>query len=67
MKSIWQDVGKMMSTMPRLTPAQEDSIFSTIKHDVDNIKARGGQVLFVRTPSSGAYLMGEKMGFPREK
>ncbi len=66
-KSIWQDVGKMMSTMPRLTPAQEDSIFSTIKHDVDNIKARGGQIVFVRTPSSGPFLMGEKMGFPREK
>ena len=66
-KSIWQDIGKLMSTIPRLTPSQEDSILGTIKKDCDKIKARGGQIIFVRTPSSGPFLMGEKMGFPREK
>lgn len=66
-KGIWQAIGKMMSTMPRPTPAQEDSIFTTIQNDIDKIKARGGQVIFVRTPSSGPVLMGEKMGFPRKK
>ncbi len=66
-KGIWQAIGKMMSTMPRPTPAQEDSIFTTIKNDIGKIKARGGQVIFVRTPSSGPFLMGEKMGYPREK
>ena len=66
-KSIWQDIGKMMSTMPRPTQGQIDSIFTTVKNDIDKIKARGGQILFVRTPSSGPFLMGEKMGFPREK
>lgn len=66
-KGIWVAIGKFMSTIPRLTPAQEDSIFATVKNDVDKIKARGGQILFLRTPSSGPFLMGEKMGFPREK
>lgn len=66
-KNIWADIGKMMSSMPRPTPFQEDSILTTVKNDVDKIKARGGQVLFVRTPSSGPFLMGEKMGYPREK
>ena len=66
-KSIWQDIGKLMSTIPRLAPSEEDSILATIKKDCDKIKARGGQIIFVRTPSSGPFLMGEKMGFPREK
>jgi hypothetical protein len=44
-----------------------DSFFISVKNDCDKIKARGGQVLFVRTPSSGPYWMGEQKGFPREK
>ncbi len=40
---------------------------TSVKADVDKIKARGGQVLFVRTPSSGPFWMGEQQGFPREK
>ncbi|MEO6538814.1 MAG: hypothetical protein ABIT07_09970, partial [Ferruginibacter sp.] len=44
-----------------------DSILVVVKADVDKIQARGGQIIFVRTPSGGPFLMGEKMGFPREK
>ncbi|MEO7393651.1 MAG: hypothetical protein ABIU11_01850 [Chitinophagaceae bacterium] len=44
-----------------------DSFLLSIKKAVDKIKTRGGQVLFVRTPSSGGYLQGEQMGFPREQ
>lgn len=66
-KGIWGSFAKLASTMPRLAPAQEDSIITTVKNDVDKIRARGGQVIFVRTPSSGPYLMGERMAFPREK
>jgi len=47
--------------------AEQDSIIAVVKADVDKIKARGGQIIFVRTPSSGPFLMGEKMGYPREK
>ncbi len=43
------------------------AICTSVKKNIDKIKARGGNVVFVRTPSSGAVFEGEKMGFPREK
>lgn len=76
-KSIWDGFRKMAPPLPPPGPVldsvlaatgkEQDSIFNVVKTAVDKIKARGGQVLFVRPPSSGAYLMGEKMNFPREK
>ena len=51
--------------LPKLGGPKLDSILNTVKADIDKIKARGGQVLFIRTPSSGPFLMGEKMGYPR--
>ena len=63
---IWQFFASL-SKAPPASGAKLDSFFTTIKNDVAKIRARGGQVLFVRTPSSGPYWMGEKMGFPREK
>ena len=65
-KAIWATFGKM-SKEPPASGTKMDSILNRVKTAVDKIKARGGQVLFVRTPSSGAFLMGEKAGFPREK
>ncbi len=65
-KDIWGNMAKGPKP-PALTIAQQDSILFTIKIDTDKIKSRGGQIIFVRTPSSGPYLSGEKMGFPREK
>jgi hypothetical protein len=44
-----------------------DSLLRIIKSAADNIKARGGLVLFVRTPSGGPFLDYEKRGFPRNK
>ncbi len=43
-----------------------DSIIATIKFDCDKIQSRGGQIIFVRTPSNGTYLAREKKAFPRE-
>jgi len=65
-KGIW-DFFRRMSKEPPITGAKLDSILNTVKVDVDKIQARGGKIIFVRTPSSGPYRMGEKMGFPREK
>jgi hypothetical protein len=65
-KAIWDSFRKASKDPPASGP-KLDSMFNRVKIAVDKIKARGGQVLFVRTPSSGAFLMGEKMGFPREK
>lgn len=52
---------------PPMTDKQIDDALLTVKKSSDKIKSRGGQVLFVRTPSSGPFRAGEKMGFPREK
>lgn len=65
-KGVWGFL-KSLSKDPPLCGHPLDSLFNTVKNDVDKIKARGGQVLFIRTPSSGGYLMGEKMGYPRDK
>jgi len=65
-KDIWVFFAKM-SKDPPASGGKLDSIFASVKASVDKIKARGGQVIFVRTPSSGGFLMGETMGYPREK
>jgi hypothetical protein len=63
-KSIWVCLGKAMS-FPPPSPGKLDSFVHMIKAATDKIKNRGGQVLFVRNPSSGAMLDGEKKGFPK--
>lgn len=65
-KSIWAFFAKM-SKEPPASGAKLDSILNVVKSSVDKIRARGGKVMFVRTPSSGRFLMGEKMGYPRDK
>lgn len=65
-KSIWDGFRKA-SKDPPVSGAKLDSILAVVKTAVDKIKGRGGQVLFVRTPSSGAFLMGESKAFPRDK
>jgi len=65
-KNIWGNMIKA-SKEPPASGAKLDSILNVVKTAVDKIKARGGEVLFVRTPSSGVFKIGESMGFPREK
>lgn len=65
-KGIW-DFFRKMGKDPPVSGGKLDSIITSVKTSVDKIRARGGQVIFVRTPSSGGFLMGEKMGYPREK
>lgn len=52
---------------PPMTDAQINAVAVSVKKCTDKIKKRGGEVIFVRTPSSGPFLMGETMGFPRAK
>lgn len=63
-QDIWAAFAKMDREKPP-TGMELDSFLNVVKSDVDKIRARGGQVLFVRTPSSGPYLEGEKKAFPR--
>lgn len=66
-KGIWFFFAQMSKKAPPMKETELTSIFESVKNDVDKIKSRGGEVLFVRTPSSGPYLAGENMGFPRAK
>ena len=42
-------------------------VFQDIKKAVDKIRGRGGQVVFVRPPSSGAYKTAEAIVYPRSE
>jgi hypothetical protein len=65
-KAFW-DANRVRNKRPPTHGAELDSFMKAVKMGVDKIKSRGGQVLFVRTPSSGPYWMGEQKAFPREK
>lgn len=62
-KGIWKMMGAKREAPPRGDTLLR--IFASVKNATDKIKARGGTVLFVRTPSSGPFLAGETQGFPR--
>ena len=63
-RGIWGSVSKLDPTPPVKGKALLD-IMQSVKNDIDKIRARGGDVLFVRTPSSGPFFMGESKGYPR--
>jgi hypothetical protein len=62
-KAIWRR-GRA-NAPPPLTGTALDSIFSSVKFQVAKIKARGGRVLFIRTPSSGPLYQYETKRYPR--
>ena len=69
-KRVWASLGAPPKG-PRPTEEQINAgiqvVVQSIKSDVDRLRARGVQIVFVRTPSSGPSKMGEQIGFPREK
>ena len=66
-KAIWSSFIERGKSMPPLPDAAITATLNRAKALTDKIKARGGRVLFVRTPASGPMGVGENMGFPREK
>jgi hypothetical protein len=64
-KGIWKFFGDLARSMPPTPKGVVDTMFLRSKWAVDKIKARGGDVIFIRTPSSGPMYQGELMGFPR--
>ena len=66
-----QNIWVFLMTMGRdAPPPKEDPIPAVLqlaKEAVEKIKARGGEVVFIRTPSSGPMLEGERHGFPRAR
>lgn len=64
--AAWTKTGAMSKT-PGVGGDTLIRIFKQVKEYVDKIRLRGGQVIFVRTPSSGAYWANEQIAFPRAK
>ena len=65
MKNYWRRFG-ILDTTHGMTGDTLQNIFNDMKTNIDKIKARGGQVIFVRPPSSGDMLEAEKKAFPKE-
>jgi hypothetical protein len=67
-KRIWSRllVGGM-KRFPAMQGEQLEVFLVHIKTFVDQIRARGGQVIFVRPPSSGILLETEKQTYPRDQ
>lgn len=61
---IWEGFAKM-SKEPPISGARLDSLLHVVKSHTDKIKQRGGTIIFVRTPSSGSFNVGENIVFPR--
>lgn len=65
------DIWTMYMNLGMLSPPPSGDtlvqMMNVVKTATDKIKARGGKVLFVRTPSSGPFKTGEQMAFPRDK
>jgi hypothetical protein len=65
-RNVWAGgLSRMKKGPPPVSGAALDSILYSVKSLVYKIKARGGQVIFVRTPSSGPMREAEVHGFPR--
>ena len=64
-KNAWKQFGAL-SKNRGISGDTLQKIFADVKASVDKIKARGGQVVFVRPPSSGEMREAEKMAYPRE-
>lgn len=56
-----------MSALKRPVGDTLKALIESMKTSIDKIRSRGGQVLFVRPPSSGSLLENEKKFFPRQQ
>lgn len=62
----WKILGAL-DTTPAIKGDSLESVFKEVKTCIDKIRSRGGEVMFVRTPSSGGYLETEHKVFPRDE
>jgi hypothetical protein len=63
-KNAWIKFGAV-SSKPGIKGDSLQNIFNDLKNSIDKIKARGGQIIFLRPPSSGEAKAGEKLAYPR--
>ncbi|SEL06340.1 hypothetical protein SAMN04488505_1011406 [Chitinophaga rupis] len=66
-QNIWAGFLNMAAHAPPPPPNMVPDVLKSVTIAVNKIRARGGQVVFVRTPSSGMFWDIEQKAFPREK
>jgi hypothetical protein len=66
MHNVWLTLLGAAKQMPPPKKENIEAIFTSVTDAVSKIKARGGEVIFVRTPSSGVFWEIEKEAFPRQ-
>ena len=64
-KNAWIKFGAVSAT-PGIKGDSLQNIFKDLKISIDKIKARGGEVIFLRPPSSGEMREAEKKAHPKE-
>jgi hypothetical protein len=52
---------------PAVAADRVDRVIATTKSDIDRIRARGGEVVWIRPPSSGPVLEIERVRYPRQR
>jgi hypothetical protein len=65
-KNIWAMIGRM-GKEPPTSGKKLDSILNIVKMATNKIKSRGGEVIFLRTPSSGSFKAKEEAFYPRQQ
>lgn len=74
-KDVWAYTSAQMapapsedgSPPPPFPQERIDALISDMKAGVETLRARGGEVVFLRLPYEGGYEVVEDMGFPRER
>ncbi len=61
---IWKQLGVAIE-MRGIGGDTLENIIADVKHSLDMIRARGGQIIFVRTPESGAMQKASVASYPR--
>jgi hypothetical protein len=62
----WTILGALDKT-PAIKGDSLIAVFKEVKTAIDKIRARGGKVMFVRTPSSGGYIETENVVYPKKE
>lgn len=66
-RDIWMDGTDRPDRPPSPGPDSVTALIAEINRDIAKIRARGGDVAFVRFPSSGGFRELERRDFPRER
>jgi hypothetical protein len=66
-RDIWMDGDDSPDRPPSPGPDSVTALIAELDRDIGRIRARGGDVAFVRFPSSGRVLESEHRDFPRER